>query len=40
MKELYFWPMNVDAIGTSQQVRSVIDGVREYDIQFAFVKAL
>lgn len=40
MKELYFWPMNVDAIGTPQQVHSVIDGVREYDIQVAFVKAM
>ena len=28
MQELYLWPMNADQIGTPQQVRAVIDGVR------------
>jgi manganese/iron transport system substrate-binding protein len=39
MKELYFWPMNADAIGTPQQVRSVIDGVREHDILVVFCES-
>ena len=29
LKELYLWPMNADQVGTPQQVRSVIDGVRD-----------
>jgi manganese/iron transport system substrate-binding protein len=28
LKQLYLWPINADAQGTPQQVRSVIDGVR------------
>ncbi|MGG7564873.1 metal ABC transporter substrate-binding protein [Rhodovulum sp. DZ06] len=29
MQELYLWPMNADQTGTPQQVRKVIDGIRE-----------
>jgi len=32
LKELYLWPINADAQGTPQQVRKVIDTVREHDI--------
>ena len=32
MKELYLWPMNADQVGTPQQVRAVIDGVRANNI--------
>ncbi|MBO6551317.1 MAG: metal ABC transporter substrate-binding protein [Roseitalea sp.] len=39
MKELYLWPMNADATGTPQQVRSVIDGVRENDIPVVFCES-
>jgi manganese/iron transport system substrate-binding protein len=39
MKELYLWPMNADAIGTPQQVRRVIDGVRENDIPVVFCES-
>jgi len=39
MKELYLWPMNADAIGTPQQVRGVIDGVRENDIPVVFCES-
>ncbi len=36
MKELYLWPINADAQGTPQQVRRVIDTVRENDIKVVF----
>ncbi|MEZ5810249.1 MAG: metal ABC transporter substrate-binding protein [Rhizobiaceae bacterium] len=36
LKELYLWPINADAQGTPQQVRKVIDAVREHDIQVVF----
>ncbi len=36
MKELYLWPMNADQVGTPQQVRAVIDGVRQNDIPVVF----
>ncbi|MDB3935404.1 metal ABC transporter substrate-binding protein [Granulosicoccus sp.] len=36
MKELYLWPINADAQGTPQQVRHVIDTVREYEIPAVF----
>ena len=36
MKELYLWPINADAQGTPQQVRHVIDTVREYAIPAVF----
>jgi manganese/iron transport system substrate-binding protein len=39
MKELYLWPMNADAIGTPQQVRRVIDGVRDNDIPVVFCES-
>lgn len=36
LKELYLWPINADAQGTPQQVRRVIDAVREHDIPAVF----
>ncbi|MBX2881674.1 MAG: metal ABC transporter substrate-binding protein [Granulosicoccus sp.] len=36
LKELYLWPINADAQGTPQQVRKVIDTVREYNIPVVF----
>ncbi|OUD08815.1 iron ABC transporter substrate-binding protein [Marivivens niveibacter] len=36
LKELYLWPINADAQGTPQQVRTVIDAVRENDITAVF----
>lgn len=39
LMELYLWPMNADAIGTPQQVRRVIDGVREHDIPVVFCES-
>ena len=39
MKELYLWPMNADTVGTPQQVRSVIDKVRENDISAIFCES-
>ncbi|MGJ8604423.1 MAG: metal ABC transporter substrate-binding protein [Marivita sp.] len=39
LKELYLWPMNADQVGTPQQVRAVIDGVRENDIQVVFCES-
>ena len=39
MKELYLWPMNADQQGTPQQVRRVIDTVREYDISAVFCES-
>lgn len=39
MRELYLWPMNSDQVGTPQQVRSVIDGVREHDIPVVFCES-
>ncbi|MBO6509534.1 MAG: metal ABC transporter substrate-binding protein [Roseibium sp.] len=39
MKELYLWPMNADQVGTPQQVRSVIDGVRENNIPVVFCES-
>ncbi len=36
LKELYLWPINADAQGTPQQVRKVIDAVRENDIPAVF----
>ena len=34
--ELYIWPINADQQGTPQQVRQVIDAVREHDIGVVF----
>lgn len=36
LKELFLWPINADAQGTPQQVRKVIDKVREHDIPVVF----
>jgi len=39
MQELYLWPMNTDQVGTPQQVRRVIDGVREHEIPVVFCES-
>lgn len=39
MKELYLWPMNADQTGTPQQVRKVIDGVRDNNIRAVFCES-
>ncbi|WP_411028172.1 metal ABC transporter substrate-binding protein [Shimia sp. FJ5] len=39
MKELYLWPMNADQVGTPQQVRAVIDGVRSNEIPVVFCES-
>ena len=39
LQELYLWPMNADHMGTPQQVRAVIDGVREHDIPVVFCES-
>ena len=36
LKELYLWPINADQQGTPQQVRRVIDAVREHEIPAVF----
>lgn len=36
LKELYLWPINADQQGTPQQVRKVIDAVREHEIPAIF----
>lgn len=36
LKELYLWPINADSQGTPQQVRQVIDTMREHDIPAIF----
>lgn len=36
LKELYLWPINADQQGTPQQVRKVIDSVRQYQIPTIF----
>ncbi len=36
LKELYLWPINADAQGTPQQVRNVIDKIREHKITDVF----
>ncbi|MEM8748775.1 MAG: metal ABC transporter substrate-binding protein [Pseudomonadota bacterium] len=36
LQELYLWPINADAQGTPQQVRKVIDTMRENDIPVIF----
>lgn len=35
-RELYLWPINADAIGTPQQIRDVIDKMRENSIDVIF----
>ena len=39
LKELYLWPINADQTGTPQQVRKVIDAVREHDIPVVFCES-
>ena len=39
MRELYLWPINADQQGTPQQVRKVIDGVREHNIPAVFCES-
>lgn len=36
LKELYLWPVNADSQGTPQQVRGVIDAMREHNIHVIF----
>lgn len=36
LNELYLWPVNADSQGTPQQVRNVIDRMREYEIPVIF----
>jgi manganese/iron transport system substrate-binding protein len=39
LKELYLWPMNADQTGTPQQVRKVIDGVRDNRVPVVFCES-
>ena len=39
LKEVYLWPMNADQTGTPQQVRKVIDTVRENAIPVVFCES-
>jgi len=39
MQELYLWPINADQQGTPQQVRKVIDRVREHNIPAVFCES-
>ena len=39
LKELYLWPINADAQGTPQQVRRVIDTVRDNEIPTVFCES-
>ena len=39
MHELYLWPINSDQMGTPQQVRAVIDGVREHEVPVVFCES-
>lgn len=39
MKELYLWPINADQMGTPQQVRATIDGVRANSIPVVFCES-
>ena len=39
MRELYLWPINADQQGAPQQVRAVIDGVRENAIPAVFCES-
>lgn len=39
LQELYLWPMNADQVGTPQQVRGVIDGVRAHNIPVVFCES-
>lgn len=39
LRELFLWPINADQTGTPQQVRDVIDGVREHEIPSVFCES-
>lgn len=39
MHELFLWPVNADQMGTPQQVRAVIDGVREHAVPAVFCES-
>ena len=39
LREAYLWPINADQTGTPQQVRKVIDVVREYHIPAVFCES-
>ncbi|MCA1777694.1 MAG: metal ABC transporter substrate-binding protein [Paracoccaceae bacterium] len=39
LREVYLWPINADQTGTPQQVRAVIDAVRENDIPAIFCES-
>lgn len=39
LTELYLWPINADQQGSPQQVRAVIDGVREHAIPVVFCES-
>lgn len=39
LEEVYLWPMNADQTGTPQQVRKVIDAVRENNIPVVFCES-
>ncbi|RWR18133.1 metal ABC transporter substrate-binding protein [Sinirhodobacter populi] len=39
LRELYLWPINADQMGTPQQVRRVIDGVRKNRIPAVFCES-
>lgn len=39
MQELYLWPINADQQGTPQQVRKVIDGIRDNNIRAVFCES-
>jgi manganese/iron transport system substrate-binding protein len=36
LKELYLWPVNADSQGSPQQVRAVIDAMREHQVKVIF----
>ncbi len=36
LKELYLWPINADSQGSPQQVRAVVDAVKEHNIHVVF----
>jgi manganese/iron transport system substrate-binding protein len=36
LKELYLWPINAEGEGTPQQIRRVVDAMREHDIPAIF----
>lgn len=36
LQEMYLWPINADAQGTPQQVRRVVDAIREHQIPVVF----